>query len=119
MSTVDQYLEAICPNLYNADFKSIYVELATESTSEDYFGTKYNYAIALRAAHNYTIDSSRTDGTGGAITGKTEGRVSIQYWNSIPNSDHSGLNQTTYGQKLKALMRSIGAPISIGVVGVL
>jgi len=118
-STVDQFLEILCPSLYNSDSKAIYVEIATASTGESFFGFQYSYAVALRAAHDYTIDKTRADGAGGMVTNKTEGRTSISYWNAIPKGDSSNLSATTYGQRLKALIRSIGSGISIGAPDVL
>jgi hypothetical protein len=112
-SSVDDFISALCPNLAADLNKDIYVEIAQGMLSSSYFGDKYNYAVALHASHNYTVDVSRPTGTAGLITGMTEGRTSMNFWNSIPQNDFSDLHMTTYGKRLKALMRSIGPVASV------
>jgi len=115
MASVDEYLEQIYPKLYlmPSTTKDIYQDMAEKQTSVDFFGSSYELALALRMSHYYFIDTDPSrQGHGGAVTGKTEGRVSISMWNSNAVGDYSTLNQTSYGQRLKALMKSISGAVS-------
>lgn len=118
-STYNDFISAICPLLANSPLVDIYVEMASLQTGATFFEDKYDYALALRASHLFTIDNTRKNGIGGLVTGQTEGRTSISYWNSVDKGDSSNLSATTYGQRLKALISSIGAGVSIGATGVL
>lgn len=114
---VATYITALCPLLAASDAMDIYVELATDMTSADYFGAKYtNYAIALRAMHNFAVDRERPFGEAGLVTAKTEGRVSIHYWNQVPEHSSSDLHMTSYGKRLWALINTLkpGASIANG-----
>ena len=114
MATVDDYIQQLYPKLYLSPSKDIYVDMALLQTSETFFGTSFDYALALRACHYFFLDD-QMQGAGGAITSKTEGRTSISYWNSVPEGDHSNLASSSYGQRLKSLIRSKGAGASVGV----
>jgi hypothetical protein len=108
----------MCPNLYNDPGLSVYVELATDRTSLDFFGANlYNYAIALRAMHDFTIDKTRKRGDGGFITDKTEGRLTMRFLHNMSRSSRSTLLMTSYGQKLHELIRSRGPVIGMAVPG--
>lgn len=108
---------AICPKLALAtEVQPIFIELAQNVTSADYFKGNYNMAVALRASHMYTL-SQRNLGEGGAITNKSEGKLSIGFSSSkaeITAMDDD-LNQTGYGRQLKALIA--GQFPAIGVLG--
>ena len=118
MLQVDEYVQTLCPSLYLSEVSyPVYLDIATSQTSASFFGEQTNYAIALRACHNFSIDEQRPGGQAGLLTGKTEGRTSESYWNNIPKGDNSGLTLTTYGQRLKALIASMGCSASIGVPG--
>jgi hypothetical protein len=110
---VVEYLQALCPSLSNSGFSDIYIELATEETSATFFGEKYNYAIALRAAHNYTVVLTKGDGSGGLITAKQEGRMQISYLHNMNRQSRSDLLLTRYGMMLQSLIRSMGPIVSI------
>ena len=103
MSGPEQLIQTICPSLAGSPSLPEYVGMAVGMTDQGFFGAQYAQAIALRAAHMYTLDQ-RTMGVGGAITGMTEGRLSIQY--SANQNDSDDLSQTHYGKRLKGLMRS-------------
>lgn len=113
LGSVEAYLEALCPLLYASPLRPIYVDIATDATDASYFGNQYFYAIALGAAHYFTIDSNRPDGEAGLVTSKTEGRVSIHYWNEIPEGSASSLHMTTYGKRLLELMRRMRPAVSV------
>jgi hypothetical protein len=115
-TSIDDLLQRIYPELYLLpdEDKAIYQEIASRFTSEAYFEESYNLAIALRMSHYYAIDSNPANksGAGGAITNMSEGRTSVSFWNTIPDGDYSTLNLTKYGQRLKALIKSIGPALS-------
>jgi len=106
---VDTYIQTMCPRLFNDPGRAVYVELATDRTSQEYFGDLlYNYAIALRAMHDFTIDKTRTRGDGGFITDKTEGRLTMRFLHNMNRNSKSTLLMTSYGQKLHELIRARG-----------
>lgn len=111
-STTDDFIQALCPALYNSSLKSVYLEIAEMLTSSNFFGAKYSYAVALRACHNFTLDKTRPDGTAGLITGKTEGRLSINYWNEVPKGSNTDLHMTTYGKRLRILIHTLTGMVS-------
>jgi hypothetical protein len=112
--TASQFIQRQQPTLFaDTDLMGFYVELATSQTAASYFGTMYEYAIALRAMHNYLIDRDRPDGEAGLITGKSEGSASIRYWNKVEKGRYSDLQLTHYGQRLLALIKSRGPSISV------
>lgn len=111
MATVDQYIEVLYPKLSLSPYLDIYKDMASKHTSVEFFGEQYDYALALRSCHLFYIDN-RGNQNGGFVTGMTEGRVSMSFWNSPNKGDNSSLSLSTYGQTLKALIHSIGASVS-------
>lgn len=111
--TILEIVTAICPALATNGAYALYIDIATEETSSAFFGNYYNYAVALRAAHYYTIDVKRPDGDGGLITAKSEGKLSISYLHNMNRQSRSDLLMTQYGQRLHALIRSRGPIVSI------
>lgn len=65
-------------------------------------------AVALRAAHNMSLDRdpSRAGGAAGAITGKREGDLSVSFSRSAPPGGEDDLDQTHFGLRLKRLIRT-------------
>jgi len=115
---IDEYLYALCPALALDINKDLFVQIAIDNTSLSAFGTQYNYAVALRASHEYTLaqkDASET----GLVTQKSEQRTSISFWNSISATSNSTFSLTLYGKRLKALIKSKGLSASIGDPSVL
>jgi hypothetical protein len=111
---VNTYIQTMCLRLFNDPGRDIYIEVATDRTSLDFFGPDfYNYAIALRAMHDYMIDKSRKYGDGGFITDKTEGRLTVRYLHNMNKSSRSTLLMTEYGQKLHELIRARGPIIGV------
>jgi hypothetical protein len=114
--TVVEYLNAICPTMVADPSYAVFVDIATDQTSQSYFGDAYyNYAIALRAAHEYTLaaDPLRSKGESGLITAKGDGHLTIHYLHNMNRNSKSDLNMTHFGQRLLSLIRKCGAPISI------
>jgi hypothetical protein len=90
------------------------VELATDRTSQSFFGDLfYNYAIALRAMHMFTISNSRKGGEAGFITDRTDGRLTLRYLHNMSKESRNDLMMTSYGQQLHALIRSRGPAAGI------
>jgi hypothetical protein len=111
--TVTEILTAICPSLIASGVIGLYVDIATEETSSSFFGKYYNYAIALRAAHEYAITKERSNGAAGLITARQEGRLQVSYLHNMTRASKSDLGMTAYCQKLQSLIRSLGPIVSI------
>lgn len=111
--TALEIITAICPSLIASGVSDLYIDIATEETSLDFFGKYYNYAIALRSAHIYTLDVSRPNGDAGLITAKQEGRLQMSFLHNMTRQSKSDLNMTSFGQRLQSLIRSMGPIASI------
>jgi hypothetical protein len=113
---VEDYIEASCPALFASPLIDIYLELATDRTSQEFFGPNlYNYAVALRAMHLYTVAATRKRGEAGFITDRTEGRLSVRYLHNMSKSSRNDLMMTSYGQELHSLIRARGPVASVAV----
>jgi len=107
--SVNDIITTICPGLAADPLLVNYITMATSMTSATFFGTQTAMAIALRACHMWTIaQRSKVSGTGGQLASITEGKLSMSFF--AQSGKASALDQTTYGQQLKALM---GAGISV------
>jgi len=115
MLSIDAYLETMSPQLITATTKATYVSIATLATDSTFFGENYNYAIALRMAHLYELDN-RGDNNAGFITSKTEGRVSVSYWNSPNPKSLTDLHMTKFGKTLLGLIHRIGVSASTSYI---
>ena len=113
MATVNEYIQAICPRLFASPTLDVYTSIGESMCSSSFFGSFYNYAVALSASHNFAVDASRPDGSAGLVTSKSEGRLSVHYWNEIPKGSHSDYHMTSYGKKLVALIHRIGGAASV------
>lgn len=109
---VEDYLAEVDPKLFVNPMRDMYIDLASGMTGP-IFGDFRNYAIALRASHEYTTGQGDQEATG-LITGKSEGRASISYWNTISKGSTSTFSTTKNGKKLKALMNQLGIKASVG-----
>ena len=107
-----QYLAAICPQLAADANLSVYLEMATNQVSGCFFGTNYNMAVALRAAHIYTL-AQRPLGDSGQISSKREGDLSVSYSTTSGESGGDDLNQTHYGKQYMQLAKQSGAAMSV------
>ena len=116
--SVEQIFNAIAPG-YAADAdKATYIELAEMRTSTCAFGTNYNQAVALLAAHLIELakgDDHAGSGGAGPVTGKKEGQLSISYGSGSSENDDSDLSMTKYGRQLQGLRR--GNIAAVGVTG--
>lgn len=97
-----------------------HIELAKLQTNANCYGDKYNYAVALRAAHTLTLstgEAGNSAGASGPISGKREGDLSLSYANAA-NSSNSGdayLSRTSYGQNLIDLRN--GSVLGMSITG--
>lgn len=104
--TVIQIFDAIAPGFAANPAKPTYIELAEDRTSACAFGTRRNHAVALRAAHAMTIDlGGDQSGSGGQITGKKEGNLSLTFAAPSANDSDDDLSMTKYGKQLKGLIK--------------
>jgi len=97
--------------------KSKYLEMAALQTSVCNYGTSYNLAIALRAAHAITVNKSGDfpGGSGGGVVSKKEGDLSISYGNITGKGSVDWLSLTPYGKQLIGLSK--GKTLTMGVTG--
>jgi hypothetical protein len=118
--TVEEYIDTLCPELAVSPSKDVYLTIAVNSTSQSVFGPHYDYAVALRASHEFVIGEKaiKAPEETGLVTGKSDGRVSIKFWNSINDQTASTFDMTIYGIRLKALIRTLGLRASIGSTSV-
>ena len=92
------------PGLKDDADKDTYIALAKTQTSSCFYGSRYNEAVALRAAHNLVLskpDTYRSNLSGGVMS-KKQRNLTVMYGqtNSNNEADKSGLSQTTYGTQL-------------------
>jgi len=114
---IETYIASMCPLLNARPDRAVFIELATDRIDPTYFGDKFtNYAIALRAMHDFTLFSTRLRGESGFVTDLTEGRVTKRFLHNMSRPSRNDLPMTVYGQALHALIRSLGPIISVGVV---
>jgi hypothetical protein len=113
--TVNELIQALCMPLFQSSSLDIYTDLATEETSSSFFGKFYNYAIALRASHYYTIDVLRANGDSGLVTAKQEGRLQVSFLHNMKRASSSDLGMTQFGQRLQSLIHSRGPIASVSV----
>ena len=104
-----QIIKAVCPELASSPSLDAFVQMATELTDRGFFGKLYNYAIAYKAAHLFTLsggDGGGSAGLGlGQIASMSEGGLSISYA-TTQSTDASGLDTTKYGKMLLALLKT-------------
>jgi len=111
--TIAELIATICPTLSTSGASDIYIDIAAEDTDATFFGVYYNYAIALRAAHIYTLDVTRANGDAGLITAKQEGKLQVSFLHNMNRQSRSDLLMTQYGQRLHALIRRLGPIASV------
>jgi len=92
-----------------------YIELARLQTSSSFYGTKYELAVALRAAHNLTLSKpaiyGRTSMKSGSPASRRQQDLSETFYESVPQlaggattPGNKLLTTTVYGQQLLQLM---------------
>ena len=107
--TIEQILDTIAPQFSSSANKNDHITLARQRTSSSCFGDKYNYAVALRAAHTLTLAnlSSSTGGGAGQISSIREMDRSITFYKTGSNNSSSqGLLATSYGVELQDMINN-------------
>ena len=102
-------LTAIAPQFAPLTNLAVHQELAAAQTDLTYFGQNYNLAVALRMAHELTLQATATSGrggAGGAITSEREGDLARSYAPPAGYNATSALGQTSYGLRLLGLIRT-------------
>lgn len=114
--TATQILDAIAPAFKTHPDKAVFLEMATESLSASWWGSRYPRAVALLAAHQLTL-TTRMGGTGeaGPISSKSQGSLSVSFGSVGGSSADADLSQTSFGLQLIALRKGQGP--FIGVTG--
>lgn len=103
IATASAILDVIAPELASDVKKADHLSLAELRTDTTKFGDKYNYAVALRAAHTLTIANQTTGAASGAVKSRKEGDLSISY--GTIKGVNGYLSQTSYGIELLGLIR--------------
>lgn len=113
--TPSQWLNTIAPQFDATANRTNFIALAETQINRCWFVGKEDYAVALMAAHLLSVFTStyRKDGTGGSVTSKREGDLSISF--ASFSSGDSDLNQSSYGLQLQRLMKAGG--FILGVTG--
>jgi len=111
MATPEELLPVYCPQMTLTSGYSIYIDQAKLLSSSGYFGSFWPLAVALRAAHMWTLNSMR-GGQSGVITYLMEGRLSKSFGGVGVIREE--LQLTNYGMQLLGLMDSM--PGSVGTV---
>jgi len=109
MNDVRQIIKNICPELFNSHALDDFISMAIDLTDKGFFGKMYQYAVAYRACHLFTItggDNSGNSALGmGQIASMSEGSLSVTFANTQSN-DSSGLDTSKYGKLLIGLIKS-------------
>lgn len=103
-------LSVIAPQFDSTAGRDNYLTYAELQVTEDFFGDKYELAIAYMAAHLLTIDTNISItglSTGGVVT-KREGDLSVTFSNIQEKGTDSILGQTSYGRQFLQLRNSCG-----------
>jgi len=106
----------VLPALSTSPLLQMYIDTAAQVTDMTAFGADYQYAIALRAMHNWTLDQ-RPLGESGAVQSKAEGRLSQAFNTGKGNIKESDLSQTSFGVRLQALIKKHVSGFSISAAG--
>ena len=121
--TASDILSAIAPKYDTDTSRDTFLEMARMQTSESFFGpTKYEKAVALRAAHEMFIARTRKDfGEAGTVSSKSEGQLAMQFAGSSSVNAPKGLEdllQTAFGLELLGLIQGADLPARlVGTIG--
>lgn len=109
-------LSTIAPQFDSDPTRDSNLSLAEQMTNRCFYGAKSDLAVALRAAHTMTLNTSslRSNGEVGSIVGKKEGDLSISF-SSGSTKVKGNLGMTHYGVQLHELMNSCNT--FVGVTG--
>jgi len=107
-----EIIQTICPELSGSPSLQVYLGMAVEVTSRDFFGAVYNQAVAFKAAHLFTLmnggSGAASDtvalGGGAPVSSVSEGGLSISFAQTA--GDGAALGNTKYGRMLMGLIKS-------------
>ena len=109
--SAETILDTIAARFASDPNKGTYLSLARARTGANY-GSSYDLAVALRAAHMMTL-SARNEGEAGPVTQKREGALAVSFAEGDETNDD--LAQTHFGRQLAGLRR--GKVLAMGVTG--
>jgi len=107
--SVTAILDAIAPGFNANPSAATFIEMATAETNAGYFGAFYNKAIALRAAHEWTL-STRAGNESGALSSRRLGPAAVSFQ---PSAGGSSLSLTRFGRELESLINRAGVGASV------
>ena len=116
MPAITDYIAAACPALAASASLNVYIADAQNRTNQAAFGVNYAKAVALRAMHEFTLDQRATrgfDAPGGAVSSLREGGSSVSFATDKGHQLDVDLEQTSFGKRLRALIRSLGPAASV------
>lgn len=109
MATPEEILQVICPSLLTTSGYNIYLDMAESVTSSGWYHETYEMAVALRAAHIWTLNTQRR-GQSGVVTYMMEGRLAKSFGGiGVVRRE---LELTNYGLQLLDLMKSMGPAVT-------
>lgn len=106
--TVEQIIQTICKPLSDSPSLSDFIQMAKDGLSNSFYGSRYNYAVAYKACHIFTMCNDDglnkiKDLGSGSIASYSEGGMSV----SFSSGSSKELAQTKYGKMLLDLNKSI------------
>lgn len=109
--TARKIIETVCPELFGSPSLEVYLHMAAETTDKHFFGSLYNYAVAYKACHLFTVmgDSQGGGGSGNSAAGSapiasmSEGGMSISYAVSASSEGSSDMENTKFGKLFLSL----------------
>lgn len=112
--SVSTVLSVLAPQFDTTSDRDTYLQLSENLTSRCFYGVNADMAVALRAAHMMSLNTSvlRANGETGAISSKKEGDLSIGFVAGAGQGIND-LDQTHYGKQLKGLTKSSGTFIGV------
>jgi hypothetical protein len=116
MATPEQILNVICPSFFETPDYEVYIDIANTMTAQEFFKENYQFAIALRAAHLWQLNTKRGD-SAGPVTYRMEGRLAESY--ASPGVTRHELQLTKYGMQLYNLICRLNGTVSTTNVPVL
>lgn len=114
--TPEAILAIIATELASSPLMDGYVALARIQISPIFFGTNYNLAVALKAAHEWVLNTKRS-GQSGVLTYEMSNRMSRSFGGvGVIRNDWDLSN---YGLQYKALVRSCGVGATSSAEGII
>ena len=106
--TTEQYVSIYAPTYVGNANLALYIQAAQGRINTSFWGTLYSEAVALQACHMIALatDPARANGTAGAISHKSEGKLSVSF--STGGGASGDWGSTSFGQQLLRLQMSCG-----------